>query len=299
MSTVHDVDLRASEGPSPCRPSTVRVRLFGQFLIDEGRITHEELSEALQLMATCNVTVGDLAVERGLISRLEAEKIHHLQRSIDRRWGEIALTLGIGTLTADVLEELGWEQQRQNLRLTDALVELDFMTSTEVDALFRRFEAEQATSTSPRIPSAWRRGATQVLLDGIPRIASRVLRSPARIGGPRPWDGEALAVSARTELTSPYERLDLGFTVAEGVAACMAERLIAPVVLTSMEHAVAEFIAIVVEHVKRRIEAECRRVVETREIERRRLPKHGLAFDLALHSGHAILVVARTPPRAS
>src|SRR5690606_16838159 len=108
MSTV----LTVAGPPSAARAaSSPPVRLFGQFLVEEGIIAQDDLDEALNLMSAINVTLGDLAVERGLISRHEADEVNRMQRCIDGRWGEIALTLGIGKLTPERIEELHWQQE--------------------------------------------------------------------------------------------------------------------------------------------------------------------------------------------
>ena len=195
MKTIAESDLppRPKCAPSPATPHTTP-RLFGQFLVDESVITRDELDEALWLMTTLNATVGQLAVERGLVSRTEAEQIHRLQQKIDRRWGDIALTLGMGCLTEDRIEELHDEQDTLNFRLSDALVELGFATATTLDTMRQRYEANRA-NVNPvgSLPEPYGEVAAVIhSLDALPRIARRVLRCPVEVSEAQPWPGACL-----------------------------------------------------------------------------------------------------------
>jgi hypothetical protein len=296
MGTVLDAAAKSMRVSLARSSEGAPVRLFGQFLIDEGVLDEEDLSEALVLMHASNVTLGDLAVEKGLVTRHEAEEIARLQRCIDGRWGEIALTLGIGRITAEQLEELRWEQESQNLRLTDALVQLGYLSPTEVERLLLRFETEHASTVTARLPTGWQRSAAADLLDVLPRVFSRVLRSPVRFGHPRIWDGHSLDLSAQTQIETACEHLAAGLTVdtkvAQTISHCMRDRDIG----LAAETGVASFVALLVDHVRRRLESEHLPFVEVHSPECGQVPRRGLAFDLALSAGQAILVIDRSEP---
>lgn len=276
------------------------VRLFGQYLIDQGVIEQADLDEALGLMRATNLTLGDLAVERGWVTRHEAEEINRLQRCIDGRWGEIALTLGVGQLTAESIEELRWEQQSTNLRLTDALVELGLLSATEVEDLLDRFETQQLSSVTARLPSAFQHSCAYELLDVLPRVIARVLRSPVRFGPPQVWDDHGFGTSAALIIDTATERLSVGLSVESSVAESMGARLgvatfTGPTESTELwpEQAVAEFLKLLGEHISRRLEAQTVPLLQIRAPEMGQLPHRGLVFTMALASGQAVLVIDR------
>lgn len=290
MSTVLSVAGPPTSGRDT---STPPLRLFGQFLVDEGAIAQEDLDEALGLMSAVNVTLGDLAVERGLISRHEAEEINRLQRCIDGRWGEIALTLGLGRLTPERIEELHWQQESQNLRLTDALVQLGAVCPTEVEAYLEQFDALLGSAGGPPLPSDWNQSCAQDLVDVLPRVFLRVLRSPLRIGPARSWDRVPLDVHAQISLETEFEHLTVGLSVQERVAEAFGRRLQQSVTgCTSSMHVLA-FTHLLVDHVRRRIEARTQERVITIPGASEHLPETGLALDLVSSEGRSILVLDR------
>ena len=73
------------------------MEFFGQFLVKEGAITVEQLREALDLMASENLRLGQVAVEQGLLSESEANDINREQRYTDKPFGSIAVKLGLIT----------------------------------------------------------------------------------------------------------------------------------------------------------------------------------------------------------
>lgn len=276
------------------------VRLFGQYLIEQGVIDSSDLNEALALMVATNVTLGDLAVERGWVSRHDAEEINRLQRCIDGRWGEIALTLGVGCLTAEQIEELQWEQQAQNLRLTDALVQLGLLSTTDIETHLDRFEGAQLSSVTARLPSAWYHSAAHELLDVLPRVIARVLRSPVRFGPARLWDDQGFGINASISVTSHRESLTIGLTVQPPVSNAMGRQLgIATVAGPSdstdlwPEQPVAEFLTLLADHVRRRIETDHTPPVQVSIPHIGDLPQRGLVFDLALAAGQAAIIIDR------
>lgn len=169
--------------------AAARPRLFGQWLVDRGELTNADLREALALMRAVNSTIGELAVANGLVTAAQAEEINELQRHVDGRWGDIAIALGVGRATAARIEELAWSQQIENLRLSDALVELGFMTATSIDGLLRDFEDERERGVDDRGLDDDTRLRLADMVEGLPRLLHRVLGTAVRMSPPRPADG--------------------------------------------------------------------------------------------------------------
>ncbi|MCK4875717.1 MAG: hypothetical protein KAS26_07715, partial [Sulfurimonas sp.] len=69
------------------------IKFFGHYLLDEGKITNEQLSEVVEYQSKNNLSLGELAVREGFINTKEANIINDKQRSLDKRFGEIAVSL--------------------------------------------------------------------------------------------------------------------------------------------------------------------------------------------------------------
>jgi hypothetical protein len=272
--------------------------LFGQYLVQEGVISPRDLDEALSLMSATNSTLGELAVSHGMVTRAEADEVHRLQEHVDRRWGELALMLQLGGLTQERLEELCWEQQASNLRLTDALVELGVLSASEIEEQLRRFEDEQdAIDPVAALPRRYREcPPVPAILGALPNLAGRLLRTPLRMSPPRRFAaGSAYPHCATARLVGQFE-IAVGLSVdpSLGKALRRATRL-------AGEHRrggdptpfVARFVTRLCELVVRRLVADGYALrIEVAELGD--LPRRGVALDLALGYGDAMLVLARS-----
>ncbi len=278
--------------PEPCRPPRPAARLFGQFLVHEGVITADDLDEALSLMAATNTTLGELAVSRGLLTRADADAVQRLQEHVDGRWGELALRLQIGGLTKERLEELFWEQQTTNLRLTDALVELGVLSASEVEAQLRRFEDEQdAIDPVGALPRRYREcPPVPAILAVLPKLAARLLRNPLRISPPRRFSGRrGLPHRATARMRWPSASpLD----VDDGTGVACVEHMRTVGDDDTPSPFVGRFVTRLCDLVARRL-ADDGLALEVDVPVLGSLPRRGVAFDLALGDGSAVLVLSR------
>ena len=71
------------------------VKFLGQFLMERGVITPQQLLAATEAQRASNPLLGELAVRQGLLSEAQARRINDRQRADDRRFGDIALELGL------------------------------------------------------------------------------------------------------------------------------------------------------------------------------------------------------------
>jgi CheY-specific phosphatase CheX len=84
-------------------------RFFGQYLLEKGRITSQQLLDALECQKNIGMPIGTLALERGWLSAEQIKKILEQQRRSNHRFGEIAAALGC--LTQSQVDDLLQEQQ--------------------------------------------------------------------------------------------------------------------------------------------------------------------------------------------
>ncbi|HWB73949.1 MAG TPA: hypothetical protein VG755_03315 [Nannocystaceae bacterium] len=271
-----------------------RPRLFGQWLIDQGAITQSDLREALALMRAVNSSIGELAVANGLVTAAQAEEINELQRHVDGRWGEIAIALGVGRSTAARIERLAWEQQLENLRLSDALVELDLMSATEVETRLAEFERgiEGDDAVLDDESQAW----IDEIVDGLPRMLGRVLGSPARVATARAWDGTSYEHHAQTVITGPHG-CTIALTVERGVARALADALDVPAERGAnamrLDAAVGAMLVLYGAHVARRLDAAHGPGHDARPPQSGTMLRGSHCVGLALADGAAMLVLTR------
>jgi hypothetical protein len=120
---------------------------FGQFLLERGRVSREQLLEAVRLQGEVNVKLGTLAMDRGLLSHEDVERLHLRQRSVDRRFGELAVAEGL--LTQAQVDELLSIQQQERVLLGEALVRQGHLTLEQLQV-----ELEAYRGLSEELPAS-------------------------------------------------------------------------------------------------------------------------------------------------
>ncbi|KAF1701751.1 chemotaxis protein CheX [Pseudoxanthomonas kaohsiungensis] len=71
------------------------VKFLGQFLMERGVITPQQLLAAIEAQRASNPLLGELAVRQGLLTEAQARRINDRQRADDRRFGDIAMEMGL------------------------------------------------------------------------------------------------------------------------------------------------------------------------------------------------------------
>ncbi len=114
------------------------IKFFGHFLLDEGFITSQELTKAVDYQASVNLSLGQLAVRESFISEKEATKINEKQQSLDKRFGEVAESLGL--LSSEQIEKLLSLQRSEKIFFGDVLIRMNFMDEEQLNEQLARFE---------------------------------------------------------------------------------------------------------------------------------------------------------------
>jgi len=268
-----------------------RPRLFGQWLVNRGLMTAADLREALALMRAVNSTIGELAVAHGLVTASQAEEIGELQRHVDGRWGDIAIALGVGRATAARIEQIAWEQQIENLRLSDALVELGFLSATEVEDLLAEFDDDAESGATDL--DAETRARIEVLTEGLPRLLRRVLGGAARMSAPRPADGVRYEYAAQFTMVGP-SGCTIGVSVDRRVARSLADALRVDVGASPsprLDTAVGAFLVLYGGHLARQLQAVGQGSYHALPPIAGTLPEGRWAVDLALADGKCTVVI--------
>lgn len=117
------------------------VKFFGQFLIDQGVITHSLLLKALNLQEKTNRKLGDIIFGMGLMSRVDIARVQQAQRCEDVMFGDKAVEMGF--LTPQQLEQALALQRDNHLYIGEALVKLGALSHSEMNSHLKRFHQEQ------------------------------------------------------------------------------------------------------------------------------------------------------------
>ena len=122
-------------------------RFFGQYLLEKGRITSEQLAAALEQQKTVQAAIGTLALERGLLTADEIKQILNQQRKTGLRFGEQAVARG--SLTQTQVDELLREQEvSHRVRLGEVLVSKGYLTLEMLEKELKEYKKEEEKISS-------------------------------------------------------------------------------------------------------------------------------------------------------
>lgn len=117
---------------------------FGQYLLNKGYLTLEQLHEGLELQKDTRLKLGVLAVNAGYMSADEADKVNEKQKLQDKKFGELAVDLGY--LKAGQVDELLSSQKFGHLLLGQALVDKEYMTLQEFEKAIKEYKNDYSIS---------------------------------------------------------------------------------------------------------------------------------------------------------
>lgn len=104
---------------------------FGQWLLAKNLISSYALRQATEYQQEHNKPLGNIAIELGLLTGAQVEKINQEQKRTDRQFGQIAQDCYL--LKPSEVEGLLAEQKKRHVMLGDALVKLGFMEQPVLD----------------------------------------------------------------------------------------------------------------------------------------------------------------------
>ena len=117
------------------------VKFLGQFLMERGVITPQQLLAAIEAQRASNPLLGELAVRRGLLTEAQARRINDRQRADDRRFGDIALEMGL--LDAAQVEALLAAQKAGRKLFGQVLVEQGVVEPARLESELAAHRADQ------------------------------------------------------------------------------------------------------------------------------------------------------------
>ncbi len=117
----------------------MHTQFFGNFLLNKGVITPEQLIDALKVQAYAHKKFGTLAIHSGYMSASEVEDVYITQTHFDKHFGELATELGY--LSADQVDELLDTQLPDYMLLGQILVEQKIITRIEFENLIAEYQS--------------------------------------------------------------------------------------------------------------------------------------------------------------
>ena len=117
------------------------IKFFGQFLIDQGAISHFILLKALKLQEKTNRKLGEIVFDLGLMSRVDIARVQQSQRHQDIMFGDKAVEMGF--LSPQQLEQALALQRDNHLYIGEALVKLGALGHAELNDYLKKFHLEQ------------------------------------------------------------------------------------------------------------------------------------------------------------
>jgi CheY-specific phosphatase CheX len=119
----------------------MNAKFFGQYLLEKGKITAQQLIDAVESQKSVHTPLGALAIEKEMLTAGQVQKIHDEQKRTDRRFGELAVSLGF--MTHQQLIELIEVQASRKVLLGEVLVSKGFVDLEELEHELRTYQQEQ------------------------------------------------------------------------------------------------------------------------------------------------------------
>jgi len=122
-------------------------RFFGQYLLEKGRITSQQLFTALDNQKSVTSPIGILALERGWLTAEQIKQILEAQKKTNYRFGEQAVLSGL--LTQPQVEELLNDQETSHrVLLGEVLVAKGYLTLSALEKEFKEYDREEEKLSS-------------------------------------------------------------------------------------------------------------------------------------------------------
>lgn len=114
--------------------------LLGNYLVEEGFMTKEQLSHVISMQEKIRVKLGLIAVSEGMLTLDQADAINRLQQTMDKRFGDIAVEKGF--LTDAQVGSLLKMQGNEFLTFAQTLVDEGIVSMDKIQLVLRSYQVE-------------------------------------------------------------------------------------------------------------------------------------------------------------
>ncbi len=102
------------------------IKFFGQWLLERGVISSDQLLRAVEMQKEKNLRFGDYARVNGYLKDKDVQRLQEEQMHADMRIGELAVNLGM--LTKEQVDEILTMQENDHILLGEALMRSGFIS---------------------------------------------------------------------------------------------------------------------------------------------------------------------------
>jgi len=120
--------------------------ILGNYLVETGKITKEQLTETLEKQDSVRVKLGLIAVAEGMMTLSQTEEVNRLQAVMDKRFGDIAVSKGY--LTDEQIGKLLKKQGDAYMTFIQTLIDSELITMSEIDVYLENFRTSKGFSIS-------------------------------------------------------------------------------------------------------------------------------------------------------
>jgi CheY-specific phosphatase CheX len=125
----------------------MNTRFFGQYLLEKGRITSQQLLDALEYQKEITTPIGAMSLEQSLLTTEQFKKVLEQQKKKNRSFGELACEMGF--LSQTQLEGLAKKPETSHrLRLAEALVCKGSISPETLEKELKEYNKESERVTS-------------------------------------------------------------------------------------------------------------------------------------------------------
>ncbi|HPR63016.1 MAG TPA: hypothetical protein PK014_02245 [Thermoanaerobaculia bacterium] len=128
----------------------MRVRFFGQFLLEKGLIRAADLKDALKIQSNKKQFFGAYALRLGYLEVAELNELLRAQKRTGQRVGELAVEQGL--LSRKQVEEILTKQKNDHIFLGEILVSSGVMSREELYRYLDEFHREMKELQSMGLP---------------------------------------------------------------------------------------------------------------------------------------------------
>lgn len=119
---------------------------FGNYLMEKNKISQSQFIKIMQEQEKTRVKLGLIAVSEKLLTAKQAEEINQIQKTMDQRFGDIAVDKGY--LLAEEVTYLVNMQGNPYLQFVQVCMENNILTIQEIEANLETFKDEYKFSSS-------------------------------------------------------------------------------------------------------------------------------------------------------
>ena len=232
----------------------MNTKLFGQFLLEKGCVSREQLLLALESQREAARTLGDLAVATGMLDLKEVDAIHLLQHVENKPFSQAAVDLGL--LTERQIADLLHPNSAERMLLGQILLAFGYIDQDTLDAALElhageRMEDESDLMSHFRGSDLLEVGPTCISI--MRRVFKQTMRAPVSIHGIPPSKAISASQAVWSQAVSRgNDRFLLALQVGEGDGCAMAQGVLGmpvPAFGDLARDAVSEFLNVVTGHV--------------------------------------------------